>query len=88
MLSVNASLTEFVDQVAQKSHDDIILLADREATAAERYCCKRRSAGAQADKMHTYAVLLKDFLIYMRHGVASSALRNLHCDSLATLPRG
>lgn len=89
MLSANASLTEFVDRIAEQSYDDIILLTDREATAAERRCCKQRAASTQGpiDHLETYALLLKDLLIYMRHGVVSNALRKAHCKSLAELPR-
>jgi hypothetical protein len=86
MLSINASLAEFVDCIAELSYEDIILLADREATAAERRCCKRRTAGGSG-QMETYALLLKDFLIYMRHGVATRALRKAHCQALTELPR-
>jgi hypothetical protein len=89
MLSANANLAEFVDRIAEQSYDDIILLTDREATAAERRWCKQRtgSRDGQNGRMKTYALLLKDFLIYMRHGVATSALRSAYSDSLAKLPR-
>jgi hypothetical protein len=90
MLSANASLTEFVDRIAEQAYDDIILLTDQEATAAERRCCKQRGASQQdpEGQLETYALLLKDFLIYMRHGVITSALRSANCESLANLPRG
>jgi hypothetical protein len=89
MLSLNASLAEFIDCIAELPYDDIILLADQEATAAERRCCKRRTAGGkgQNGQMESYALLLKDFMIYMRHGVATSALRQAHGQALTELPR-
>ena len=87
MLSSNASLVEFVAHVAEQPYEDIILLADREATAAERQCYKQRTAGAQPGNMKNYARLLKDFLVYMRHGVATSALRELGRLPLEQLPR-
>jgi hypothetical protein len=87
MLSANASLSEFVDQIADRAYDDIILLADREATAAQRQYYKRRTTDNPKGEMKTYALLLKDFLIYMRHGVASRALRSVDGDLLTKLPR-
>jgi hypothetical protein len=89
MLSAHASLAEFVDRIAELSYDDIILLTDREATAAERRCCKQRTSSVEGPRGQTeiYARLLKDFLIYMRHGVITSALRNTHCKALMGLPR-
>ena len=86
MLSANASLTEFVDQIAEQPYDAIILMTDREATEAQRQCYKRETASNQNGEMETYALLLKDFLIYMRHGVATKALRNLDRRVLDQLP--
>ena len=87
MLSANASLAEFVNQVAEQPYDEIILLADQEATAAQRRYYKQRGASGQNGQMETYAHLLKDFLVYMRHGVATKALRGADCDRLNELPR-
>jgi hypothetical protein len=87
MLSANASLSEFVDQIADRPYDDIILLADREATAAQRQYYKQCTTGDPHGEMETYALLLKDFLVYMRHGVASKALRSADGDLLTKLPR-
>jgi hypothetical protein len=93
MLSADASLTEFVDQIADQPYDDIILLADQEATAAQRHCCKQRTNGSPNGNgngngaMESYVLLLKDFLLYMRHGVATKALRSANCERLTTLPR-
>jgi hypothetical protein len=87
MLSANASLSEFVDQIADQPYDDIILLADREATAAQRRYYKQRTAGSPKGELKTYVLLLKDFLIYMRHGVVSRALRSAEGDLLTKLPR-
>jgi hypothetical protein len=87
MLSAQASLAEFVDQIAEQPYDDIIILTDREATAAQRQCCKHGSNGNRNGDMETYALLLKDLLVYMRHGVATRALRGANCEKLSTLPR-
>jgi hypothetical protein len=87
MLSETISFTEFVNQIAKQPYDEIILLTDREATAAERHCCKTNTASGQNSKMETYALLLKDFMLYKRYGVATSALRDLGCQSLKQLPR-
>ncbi len=37
--------------------------------------------------METYALLLKDFMLYKRYGVATSAVRDLGCQTLKQLPR-
>ncbi|MDJ0783145.1 MAG: hypothetical protein QNJ22_14305 [Desulfosarcinaceae bacterium] len=87
MLSANASLTEFVDQIAEQPYDAIILMTDREATEAQRQCYKRETASNQNGEMETYALLLKDLLIYIRHGVATKALRSANCQGLMQLPR-
>ena len=87
MLSAHASLAEFVDQIVEQPYDDIILLTDQEATAAQRQCCKHGTNGSRNGAMESYALLLKDLLVYMRHGVATKALRGANCEKLATLPR-
>jgi hypothetical protein len=87
MLSANANLAEFVDQIADQPYDDIILLADREATAAQRQYYKQRTTDNPKGELKTYALLLKDFMVYMRHGVASRALRSADGDLLTKLPR-
>ena len=86
MLSANASLTEFVDQIVEQPYNDIILLADREATEAQRQVYRQRSSDCQKGEMETYALLLKDLLVYMRHGVATRALRSADDDLLTRLP--
>ena len=88
MLSANASLNEFVDQVSEQPYDEIILLTDREATAAERRSYKQRNGEEGPLEMRQYAVLLKDLMVYMRHGVATSRLRSAGSGKLARLPRG
>lgn len=87
MLSANASLSEFVDQIAGQPYDDIILLADREATAAQRLCYKQRNSEENNGNIEIYALMLKDFLVYMRHGLVTRALRSADCDLLTKLPR-
>jgi hypothetical protein len=89
MRSAHASFAEFVDQVVDQPYDDIILLTDQEATAAQRRCCKQRPTDGLNDDadLEAYALLLKDFLVYMRHGVATRALRSANCESLAKLLR-
>jgi hypothetical protein len=78
MLSESASLVEFMDQVRGKQFEDLVFLADREATEAERFLYRQRSRNSEDAKRYgSYATMLKDFMIYLRHGVRTSALRGL-----------
>jgi hypothetical protein len=90
MLSVKGDIRDFIDQVSDQTHDEIILTTNKEATAAERYCYKQQNVPAmavEAGKIKTYSLLLKDFIIYMRHGVATAALRQGGGESLNNLPK-
>jgi hypothetical protein len=90
MLSSKADLKDFVDKIADEPYDDIILITNKEATAAERYCYRQQNEpvlATEATKMKKYADLLKDLLVYVRHGVATSSLRKVNCQSLTKLPK-
>ena len=83
MLSSSFDISEFIRKVKGHSNQEIIYLADQEATAAERYLykCKRcRNAEEEADEctnLRQYTLLLKDFVLYMRHGVLTRSVREL-----------
>ena len=84
MLSSSFDISEFIKRVKGHSDQEIIFLADQEATATERYLyrhrnCQQKVSKAEdcADARH-YAVLLKDFVLYMRYGVLTHSVRELH----------
>jgi hypothetical protein len=76
MLSASFDINEFIDKVKGRSDHEIIYMADREATEAERHCYKR-SNGENAEDARSYATLLKDVVLYMRHGIQTHAVRQI-----------
>ena len=70
MISNRCDFNEFVMEAKGKGYQEIIYLADREATEAER---RFYHAGAtDNDKArcgHDYARCLKDFITFMRYGI-------------------
>ena len=83
MLSSSFDISEFIRKVEGHSDQEIIYLADQEATAAERFLYKNRKCRQARnnydncrDARH-YAVLLKDFVLYMRYGVLTHSVRML-----------
>ena len=83
MLSTSFDISEFIRKVEGHSDQKIILLADQEATAAERYLDKHRqcsSAERNAEdciNVREYVSLLKDFVLYIRHGILTRLVREL-----------
>jgi hypothetical protein len=83
MLSSSFDISEFIKKVEGHSDLEIIYLADQEATAAERYLYKHRRCRHSEEgsddclNVRQYAMLLKDFVIYIRYGVISRSVREL-----------
>jgi len=83
MLSSSFDISEFIRKVEGRCDQEIIYLADKEATAAERYIYKRQKCMQKnngtldcADAGH-YALLLKDIVLYLRYGVQTRSVREL-----------
>ena len=93
MLSSSFDISEFITKVKGHSDQEIIYLADQEATAAERYlykhdkCRKQQSKVQNCDEVRNYAVLLKDFVLYMRHGILTHSIRQLDLALPETIQR-
>jgi hypothetical protein len=70
MISSSYSIPEFIKAVENKGYQDIIYIAEREATEAERMSYRPRVA-SEAKKMGSeeYAKNLKHFLFYLRYHV-------------------
>lgn len=81
MLSSSFDISEFIRKVEGHSDREIVFLADQEATAAERYlykCRECRDAEQNFEEyasVRQYALLLKDFVLYIRHGVITRLVR-------------
>jgi hypothetical protein len=88
MLSSSFDISEFIRKVEGHPDQNIILLADKEATAAERYLYKHRQCrnpeqnSEECANARKYISLLKDFVLYIRHGVSTRLVRELE----VTLP--
>jgi hypothetical protein len=70
MISSNCNFSDFVAAIKNEDYHDIIYLADREATAAERLLYRRGVADDEKKKCgQRYASILKDLISYMRYNV-------------------
>jgi hypothetical protein len=70
MISTNCDFSHFVAAIKGKPYDDIIYLADQEATAAERLLFRNNVADAERQRCgRRYAAILKKFIAYMRSNV-------------------
>jgi hypothetical protein len=70
MISSSYSIPEFIKAVEDKGYQDLICLAEREATEAERMSY-RPSVAMEAKRMgnEEYAEDLKHFLFYLRYHI-------------------
>lgn len=76
MLSSSYDIFEFMDKVKDRSDQEIIYMADLEATEAERHLykhCKYKNNEIAAG----YVALLKDVVLYIRHGIRTHAIRRI-----------
>lgn len=84
MLSSSFDISEFIRKVEGHSKQDMIYLADQEATAAERYiykhkkCRQNRSDSDNCRDAWNYVVILKDFVQYIRYGVLTHSVNMLN----------
>ena len=87
MLSSSFDICEFIDKVKDHSEQEIIYLADQEATETERHLYKHAKT-ENCDPARSYAGLLKDIVLYMRHGIRTHAARQLDLPRLDSFGRG
>ncbi len=79
MISQSCDFDEFLERVRGRDYLEIIYLADKEATEAERL--KYRSRARKLDPPEAcvcYADLLKGFIRFMRYGVKSPSMECAH----------
>jgi hypothetical protein len=77
MLSSSFDIYEFIDKVKGRSEQEIIYLADMEATEAERHLYKSFK-NERNETAGGYVALLKDVVLYFRHGVRTHAIRQIN----------
>jgi hypothetical protein len=77
MLSSSFDIYEFIDKVKGRSEQEIIYLADMEATEAERHLYKSFK-NERNENAGGYVALLKDVVLYFRHGVRTHAIRQIN----------
>jgi hypothetical protein len=83
MLSSSFDISEFIRKVEGHSDREIVFLADQEAIAAERYlfrcreCRDTEQNSEECASVRQYALLLKDVVLYIRHGVITRLVREL-----------
>ena len=80
MISQSCDFDEFLESVRDRDYLEVIYLADKEATEAERLNYRSRTRRpAPPEACAGYADVLKGFIRFMRYGVKSSSMEeNLH----------
>jgi hypothetical protein len=86
MLSSTLNISEFCSKVKDHTYQEIIEITDEEATEVERMGYKCGTNGDHAKIVH-YVGCLKDFILYMRHGVRSKTMRDLDLSSFHQIRR-
>jgi hypothetical protein len=85
MISQSCDFDEFIENVRDRDYLEVIYLADKEATEAERL--RYRSRIRRPDPLEVcagYADALKGFIRFMRYGVKSPSIEDsLHEELLA-----
>jgi hypothetical protein len=77
MISANCDFSDFVAAIKDKPFQEIIYLADQEATAAERIFYQDGANGDQKRLCgQKYAAVLKDLVSYMRSNVRFKHMEN------------
>jgi hypothetical protein len=75
MISPFCDLNEFVDAVRDRDYYDVLYLAEREATAAERLRLRRQNLESRGQRFcPRYADSLKGFIYFLKYGVQTSLL--------------
>ena len=81
MLSSSFDIHEFIEKAKGHSDQEIIYMADLEATEAERYLYKQPET-TDDESANSYVTLLKDVVLYMRHGIRTHAVRQVDLQAL------
>ena len=75
MISKSCDLRGFLEAVRDKDYRDVLYLAEKEATEAERPSYQQKQEEELGKQAKTsYAKILKDFMFFMRYGVRPAGL--------------
>lgn len=75
MISERCELAEFIGHIDNQEVPEIIMMAQDETTAAERYYLRHKHKQNPAtEQTHTYAEQLKMLIMFLRYGVRASGL--------------
>lgn len=77
MISDKCSFDDFLEAVRDRSGHEMIHLTNQEATQAERRCFRRHSESDGDLCCDEYCKQLKGFILYLRHGVKGSAIKDV-----------
>jgi hypothetical protein len=77
MISKSCDFDEFLERVRDRDYLDVIYLADKEATEAERLKYRARSRRfVPPEACEGYADVLKGFIRFMRYGVKTPSMED------------
>jgi hypothetical protein len=83
MISQSCDFDEFFERVRERNYLEVIYLADKEATEAERLRYRSRSRRLVPPEACTgYADALKGFIRFMRYGVMSHWMKTSQHEGL------
>jgi len=86
MISQSCDFDEFLQRMRDRGYLEVIYLADKEATEAERLQYRSRAKRLDpSEACVSYADLLKGFIRFMRYGVKSSFMECAHHEGLQAL---
>ena len=86
MISSDCDFSDFVAAIKDKPYQDIIYLADQEATAAERLLYRNGVNGDQKKLCgKKYASILKDLVSYMRYDIRLKNSENEYFELFASI---
>lgn len=78
MISDNCSFTDFLEAIKNTNGFEAIHLTHEEATCAERLCFRgQRDKNENGDCCSEYSKQLKGFILYLRHGVKVSSIKDV-----------
>jgi len=77
MISDSCNFEEFLSEISSLDYPEMILLANDEATAAERAFYKQKHVSLDNELFvyQEYALALKSFIYFLRNGIQPSPIR-------------
>ena len=77
MLSTGYNISEFLNKAKTYTYQQVLFMANQEATEVERCMCKKSCAEPDDQRLTEYALTLKDFIAFLRYGVRTRHTRGL-----------